>query len=241
MYQIVTYFYEDQEKIAQVYNESKNLWGEHVCYTRNAIISLLNGTADISAVSDRLMKNQDEIAELLYPHYDRNDVEAYSTVLKEHITLAVSLINAVKAGGDTAEATKAWYDNGDKMLTWMENENPYYWSRVVTKPLWNDHLKLTLDQVNSRLREDWVSDIDAFDYNHHCMQKWADLYATGIVYNNMEYFATEGPNALKAKPLNPKLPKVKTAEPKALTHPPEHKTTDYAAEHKPPSYPVARK
>ena len=65
MYQIVTYYYEDEEKIEQVYTESKHLWGEHVCYTRNAIISLLNGTSDIDAVSTRLMQNQDEIAELV--------------------------------------------------------------------------------------------------------------------------------------------------------------------------------
>ena len=226
MYQIVTYYYEDEEKIASLYAHSKHLWGEHVCYTRNAIISLLNGTRDFDAVSTRLMQNQDDIAELLYPYYDRNDVEAYAAVLKEHIRLAVDLINAAKSGADTAELSKAWYDNGDKMLTWMENENPYYWSRVVTKPLWNDHLKLTLDQVNSRLKEDWTTDIDSFDYNQHCMHKWADLYATGIVYNNMEYFSTEGPNALKAKPLppNPKLPKEKPTEPRAVTHPPQPTT-----------------
>lgn len=228
MYQIVTYYYEDEEKIAELYAQAKHLWGEHVCYTRNAIISLLNGTSDIDAISERLMENQDDIAELLYPYYDRNDVEAYSSVLKEHVSLAVALINAVKAGDDTAEATKAWYDNGEKMITWMENENPYYWSRVVTKPLWNDHLKLTLDQVNNRLREDWSGDIEAFDYNHHCIHKWANLYATGIVYNNMEYFATEGPNALKAKPLNPKLPKEKPSEPK---------DNAYLTEDKPLAYP----
>lgn len=219
MYQIVTYYYEDEEKIAEVYAESKHLWNEHVCYTRNAIISLLNGTSDVDAIAARLTRNQSEIAELLYPYYDRNDVEAYAAVLTEHITLAVALINAVKAGEDTADATKAWYDNGDKMLAWMENENPYYWSRIITKPLWNDHLKLTLDQVNNRLREDWVADIESFDYNHQCIHKWADLYATGIVYNNMEFFSTEGPNALKPKTLSPRTPKEYTSETKAVAEP----------------------
>ena len=199
MYQIITYYYEDEEKIAELYSHSKKLWDEHLFYTRNAIISLLSGSKDIDAVSERLMKNQEEIAELLYPYYDRNDVEAYTAVLKEHVVLAVNLINKIKAGEDTTEATKAWYDNGDKMLTWMENENSYYWSRIVTQPLWNDHLKHTMDEVTNRMKEDWTADIESFDYNRSCMSKWAELYATGIVYNNMESFSKEKTNALKTR------------------------------------------
>jgi len=199
MYQIISYYYEDEEKIAELYSESKHLWGEHICYTRNAIISILNGSKDIEAVSTRLMKNQEDIGELLYPYHDRNDVEAYTAVLKEHVKLIVKLIEALKAEEGVDEATKACYDNGEAMLTWMENENPYYWSRIVTKPLWNDHLKYTIAEVTSRIKEDWVADIESFDYTRHCMSKWAELYATGIVYNNMESFSKEKPSALKPK------------------------------------------
>ncbi len=199
MYQIITYYYEDEEKIAELYSDSKNLWNEHLCYTRNAIVSLLNGTKDIDAVSDRLMTNQEEIAELLFPYYDRNDVEAFTAVLKEHVVLAVALVNKMKAKEATDEATKALYDNGDKMLTWMENENSYYWSRIITQPLWNDHLKHTIDEVTNRMKEDWVADIQSFDYNRACMSKWAELYATGIVYNNMESFSKDKTSALKPK------------------------------------------
>lgn len=213
MYKITTYYYEDEEKIAEVYSQSHRLWAEHLCYTRNAIISLLTGAKDIEAISERLMTNQDDIAELLYPFHDRNDVDAYAAVLKQHIALAVELIKAIKAGDDLAEPTKAWYDNGDTMLTWMENENPYYWSRVVTVPLWNDHLKYTIDEVTNRLKEDWTADIDSLDNNRHCMHKWADLYATGIVYNHMELFSkkkTKDPH----KRLEPKPHEHKTYEPK---------------------------
>lgn len=199
MYQIITYYYEDEEKIAELYSQSHKLWTEHLFYTRNAIISLLSGSKDIDAVSERLMKNQEEIAELLYPYYDKNDVEAYTAVLKEHVVLGVVLINKIKAGADITEASKAWYDNGDKMLTWMENENSYYWSRIVTQPLWNDHLKDTIDEVTNRMKEDWAADIQSFDDNRMCMSKWADLYATGIVYNNMESFSKDKTSALKPK------------------------------------------
>lgn len=195
MYKIITYYYEDEEKIAELYSQSKKLWSEHACYTRNAIISLLSGSKDIDAVSARLMKNQEDIASLLYPYYDATEVEEYTGVLKEHINLAVNLINAVKAGEDLDAPSKAWYDNGDSMLTWLENKNPHYWSRVVTKPLWNDHLRYTVDEVNARLKEDWEGDVNAFDANRYCVQKWAELYATGIVYNNMDLFAKK-----KAKP-----------------------------------------
>lgn len=199
MYQIISYYYEDEEKIAELYSDSKHLWGEHVCYTRNAIISILNETKDVEAVSNRLMKNQEAIGELLYPYHDRNDVDAYTAVLKEHVMLAVKLIGALKANEGVEDATKAWYDNGEAMLTWMENENPYYWSRIVTKPLWNDHLKYTMTEVTSRIKEEWKDDIEAFDYNHHCMHKWAELYATGIVYNNMEAFSKDKTSAVKPK------------------------------------------
>lgn len=222
MYKITTYYYEDQEKIAELFEQSHRLWGEHLCYTRNAIISLLNGTQDVEAVSNRLMKNQDSIAELLYPFYDRNDVEAYAAVLKEHITIAVSLVNAIKAGDDLTDLTKAWHENGDKMLTWMENENPYYWSRVVTTPLWNDHLKYTIEEVTNRLKEEWVADIDSFDYNRHCMHKWSELYATGIVYNHMDLFSKKKPKA--------SLPYATPAAPTTTPTPTP-----------PPSYPIVRK
>lgn len=200
MYKIITYYYEDEEKIAELFDCSYRHWSDHVWYTRNAIISLLNGTKDFDAVAERLMKNQDDIAQLLYPHYDKNDVAAYASVLKEHVGLAVNLINAIKAGDDIAEPTKAWHDNGDKMLEWMENENPHYWSRVVTKPLWNDHMKYTIEEVTSRLKEDWTGDIDAFDSNRYCMRKWAELYATGIVYSHMDSFSMKKPKAVSDTP-----------------------------------------
>jgi len=199
MYKVITYYYEDEEKIKELYSQSKTLWGEHICYTRNAIISLLNGTKDVDAVSTRLLKNQEEIAELLFPYYTRANVEEYTGVLKEHVKLAVDLIKTVKAGDDATAATKAWYDNGEAMLTWMENENPYYWSRIVTKPLWNDHLKYTMEEVTKRMKEDWTGDIESFDNNHTCMHKWSELYATGIVYSNMELFSKKKPHVTEPK------------------------------------------
>lgn len=199
MYQIISYYYEDEEKIAEVYAQSKHLWGEHICYTHNAIASILNGTKDIDAVSARLMKNQDDIAELLYPYHDRDDVEAYTAVLKEHVTLLVKLIEALKTSEGVADSTKALYDNSEAMLTWMEDENSYYWSRIVTKPLWNDHLKYTLEEITRRMQEDWQGEIESFDANHLCIHKWAELYATGIVYNNMELFSKKKPYTTETK------------------------------------------
>lgn len=191
MYRIITYYYEDKEKIADLYSDSKRLWREHACFTRNAIISLLAGSQDITAVSNRLMKNQEDISFLLYPYHNDEEVNEFAKVLKEHVTLAVSLVKAVVASEDLTEPSKAWYDNGDVLLEWMEDKNPHYWSRVITKPLWNDHLKYTVDEVNSRLKEDWEGDINAFDHNQQCIDKWAELFATGIVYNNMDLFAKQ--------------------------------------------------
>src|SRR5262245_59977662 len=50
-------------------NGMRRLWDNHVIYTRNFIISALAGWPDVPAVTDRLLRNQDDIGGAIKPIY----------------------------------------------------------------------------------------------------------------------------------------------------------------------------
>lgn len=47
----------------------RKLWEDHITYTRNYIISALSDLEDTSAVSERLLKNQDDIGQAISTYY----------------------------------------------------------------------------------------------------------------------------------------------------------------------------
>lgn len=83
------------------HDRMRELWSDHVVYTRNFIISASAGLGDTAEVSQRLLRNQDEIGDAIKPYYGDASGSQLASLLRSHIQLAGKALLAAK-GTSTA-------------------------------------------------------------------------------------------------------------------------------------------
>lgn len=162
----------------------RKLWEDHIVWTRNYIISAVATPqlGDLSAVTDRLMKNQDNIGSAIIPYYGADAGKKLTALLHDHIALAGEVVTAAKANDKTAldAAQTKWKANADDIATFLSGANPNWNKTDLTKMLYK-HLELTTGEAASRLKQDWKADIAFYDKNHTHMLMFSDMLTDGIV------------------------------------------------------------
>lgn len=138
----------------------QKLWVEHAWWTREFIVSNLAGLKDQNVVLDRLLKNQEDLGNIIKPYYGQEAGKKLTTLLKEHIMIAGKIIEAAKKDDQASleKYNKSWYQNADEIVTFLTSANPN-WSKKVLTEMFYTHLKLTTDEVVDRLKGDWAGDI----------------------------------------------------------------------------------
>lgn len=162
--------------------DMRRLWDDHVGWTRSYMISAIAGLGDQQDVLARLLKVQQDTGDAVKPFYGEAAGNKLGELLKEHIQLAGSVIEAAKAGNqaDLAKFNKEWYRNADDIAKLLSAANPN-WSQKEQQDMLYAHLKFVTDQVMARLKEDWKADILAYDKNEDHMMKYADILSNGII------------------------------------------------------------
>jgi hypothetical protein len=170
-------------KALALHDGMRQLWEDHIVWTRMAIVSFAAGSPDFDATAARLLANQEDIGDAIKPFYGRRAGEALETLLKEHITGAVVLLKAAKAGDNPAftRAKDAWYRNGNEIARFLNKANPRNWRVGKVRALMRGHLDQTLEEASARLTGDFAADIRAYDEIHHHILVMADTLSAGIV------------------------------------------------------------
>jgi hypothetical protein len=169
----------------------RNLWVDHIVYTRNYIISFAAGLPDSNFVAARLLKNQEDLGNAIKPFYGEQAGTKLTGLLKGHILGAVALLKAAKAGNTTGAATaeKKWYENADQIATFLAGANPN-WSVQDMRTMLHNHLALTKSEAVARLTGNYTGDIAAFDKIHGQAVMMSDGLADGIIKQFPEKFST---------------------------------------------------
>src|SRR5688500_11255490 len=91
----------------------RKLWSDHVVWTRQYIVAAVGRTPDADAAAERLLQNQEHIGQAIAPYYGDDAGKALAELLKQHILIAVDLIEAAKSSDDDAFAKhdQRWSDN----------------------------------------------------------------------------------------------------------------------------------
>ena len=160
----------------------RKLWSDHAIWTREYIVSAVAGDPDQAAAAGRLMKNQEEIGTAIVPFYGDAAGAKLTTLLKEHISIAVDLVAAAKAGDRSAQekADAAWHRNGADIATFLSSANPN-WPREVLAHMMDMHLSTTTAEVVARLTKDWDGDVRAFDVVYQHLMEMSDALSDGII------------------------------------------------------------
>ena len=161
--------------------QMRELWAEHVIWTRNFIMSVADNTTDKAAVTERLLNNYDDMADAMRPYYGDENASEFGELIEDHLLIAASLVEAAKAGNSTAaaDAENKWYENADEIAAFESSINPY-WNETALITMWHDHLKLTKDEAVARLTKDYTADIAAYDQIAALANMMADSMSEGI-------------------------------------------------------------
>ena len=168
----------------------RKLWEDHVTYTRNFIISALAGLDDLPKVTERLLKNQDDIGAAIKPFYGDKAAAKLTALLRDHILIAADIVKAAKAGDNKGvdAGQKKWHANGADLATFLSGANPN-WPKAELASMLDKHLEFTTTEVVSRLKKDWAADIAAYDKGHEHMLMFADMLSDGIAKQFPKQFA----------------------------------------------------
>jgi len=168
----------------------RKLWTDHVVWTREYIIAAVGDQPDAQAAAARLMKNQDDIGQTVAIVYGAPAGQQLTSLLKDHITIAVELINAAKAGdkGAQQQADTKWHQNATQIADFLSKANPN-WPRATLVDMMNKHLSTTTDEVVARLTRNWEADVRAFDAVYAHILVMADALSDGIIKQFPEKFS----------------------------------------------------
>ena len=160
----------------------RDLWADHVIWTRNYIISATSDSPDAQAVAARLLANQEHIGQAIVPYYGQAAGTKLTGLLKDHILIAVDLVAAAKANDQAKlkDADQRWHSNAADIATFLSGANPN-WPRGAVLSMMNEHLALTTQEATARLKSDWNTDVATFDKIFDQAMMMADALTDGIV------------------------------------------------------------
>ncbi|HET9824727.1 MAG TPA: hypothetical protein VFP87_05305 [Chitinophagaceae bacterium] len=158
------------------------LWEDHVTWTRNVILNIIDDLPGTEQAVNRLLKNQDDIGNAIKPVYGDAAGTELTRLLREHITTAADLLKAAKAGNNAAfqDANKKWFSNADEISAFLSKANPH-WKLEDMKKMMHDHLNLTTEEATARLKKDYDADVKAYDKVHEEILMMADMLTDGIL------------------------------------------------------------
>jgi hypothetical protein len=167
---------------AALRQDMRKLWTDHVVWTRDYIVAAVGDHPDATAAANRLMKNQEDIGGAIGKIYGAPAGQQLTALLKEHISIAVDLIKAAKAGdkGGQQAADAKWQQNGAAIADFLSKANPN-WPRATLADMMKMHLSTTTDEVVARLTKNWEADVRAYDAVYDHILKMADALSDGII------------------------------------------------------------
>lgn len=179
----------DHARVTELRIALRDLWVDHVVWTRQYIVAAAADAPDTNFAAQRLLKNQEDIGNAIKPFYGDEAGDELTSLLKDHILIAVDLLNAAKAGNSAGleAAEEKWYDNAEDIATFLSNANPN-WPKEHMVNMLNEHLTLTKAEAVARLSGDYATDVASFDEIHRQAMIMADGLADGIVKQFPEQF-----------------------------------------------------
>ncbi|OUS78398.1 glycosyltransferase [Paenibacillus sp. MY03] len=176
-------------EIMKLKSDMQKVWINHTIWTKSYIVSAISGLKDQADVLERLLRNQQDIGDLIKPYYGNAAGNKLAELLREHILIAGKIITAAKANNQ-AEVKKleaAWHKNADEIAKFLSSANPNWTFKELQDMLYK-HLQFITEVVLSYLKGDWKAAIAATDQNEIHMIHFANMLTEGIVKQFPEKF-----------------------------------------------------
>lgn len=148
-------------------NKLRQLWEQHVYWTRFFIISTAADLPDLIPVTNRLFQNPKDFADFLTPIYRMKKAKKFQELLAEHLQIAGDLVTAAK-NHDTSKVNDErikWYKNADEIAIFLSSINRY-WNKEKWNCMLCSHLKMTEEEAALRLQGKYIENgaLEMADY-----------------------------------------------------------------------------
>ena len=165
------------------HDQMRKLWEDHVTWTRLAIVTFADGSPSFDATSVRLLQNQRDIGDAIKPFYGPAAGNKLTALLHDHITIAVELLQAAKAGDTDAfnAANTRWYANGNDIADFLAAANPRSWPDAVMRADMKEHLDQSLAEAAHELHGEYAASVSDYEGIHAHILMMADQLSAGII------------------------------------------------------------
>lgn len=129
----------------------QKLWEDHVQYTREYVLRIVNKLPGIDEIKNRLLQNQIDLANefnTLYP----GSFDEIKNLLTEHIILATQILNSIMNNkNDIKKIKDEWYINADQIAIAIKSLNDNYDLKIL-KNYMEIHLDTTTKEISAILK-----------------------------------------------------------------------------------------
>lgn len=151
----------------------RKLFTDHATYTKFYIESSLHSLPDLDAITQRLMKNQEDIGGFVKPIVGTQNGSTLTDLLKQHILMAARAISAVKTGNSKQidEAVKKVFANSAQVSVFISTLNPAKLPPDAVRQMFDAHNQYVIDMTVSHSQKLYEKEIELFDayYSHMLM------------------------------------------------------------------------
>jgi hypothetical protein len=168
---------------AAFHDAMRQLWSDHVTWTRLFIVSAAANLPDKQATTQRLLQNQTDIGAAVGTIYGKPAGDKLTALLKDHILIAADLVGAAKAGQTARVDTlnRKWGANADEIAVFLNAANPKHWPTATLKSAMRTHLTQTLTEATHQLKGDYAASVKEFDAIEKHILMMADMLSDGII------------------------------------------------------------
>ena len=166
------------------HDKMRKLWEQHVAWTRMAIVDFASGSDGFDPTAGRLMQNQVDIGDAIKPFFGTDAGNQLTSLLHDHIAIAVEVLQAAKAGDAAAfnDARDRWYANANDIADFLSAANHRYWPRDMMRHMMKVHLDQTLTEASDQLNGDFAGSVAVYDKIERHMLAMADDLSYGIIH-----------------------------------------------------------
>jgi hypothetical protein len=165
------------------HNAMRQIWQDHLTWTRFVIISVFEELPDLDPTVQRLLQNREDIGDAIKPFDGDAAGVQLTTLFREHILIAAEIFQATKSSGTAPQndAIKRWYANADDIALFLNAANPKYWPLEEVTVRMREHLDLTLKEAVAYFGGNYNVSMAAYDEVHLQALEIADMLSMGII------------------------------------------------------------
>lgn len=130
-----------------------------------------------------MLQNQADIGDAIKPFYGAAAGNRLTFLLHDHITIAVQILQAAKAGNTSAfnAANTRWYANGNDIADFLATANPRSWPDAVMRADMKEHLDQTLAEAAHELHGQYADSVTDYEGVHAHILMMADQLSAGVI------------------------------------------------------------